>query len=263
MTAGKLLTVAALLSLLTVSIVGQSADGIVITQRMTTGGEPLTVRVHIDATRMRTEMASAGGVMNVTIFDGGKHVLYIVDPARKTYVEMTKADVDRLRAQVQGAVAQMQSQLEKLPPAQRAQMDAMLKGVEHTRTGSDGVGRWTCDKYDLTMNGQKIGEVCNVSLTTLGFVAADFDVMRRMGEFYSGMAPQVPGQFPGPGGIDPGGNSGFPVRTVVIGPGGTVTTEVIEADRQTFSDALFAVPAGFTKQDVTGAMGGRGTGAAR
>jgi hypothetical protein len=33
---------------------------------------------------------------------------------------------------------------------------------------------------------------------------------------------------------------------------------VIEADRQTFSDALFAVPAGFTKQDLAGAMGGAG-----
>jgi hypothetical protein len=251
MTARKLLTAAALVSVLTASTVGQSADGIVITQRVTSGGAPLTVRVHIDSTRVRTEMASPSGVVNVTIFDGGKQVLYMVDPARKTYSEMTKADVDRLSAQVQGAVAQMQSQLEKLPPTQRAQMEAMMKGVERTRTGSDGVGRWTCDKYDLTMNGQKIGEVCNVSLSTLGFGARDFDVMRQMGSFYSGMAPQVAGQLPGAGGIDPDGDSDFPVRTVVIGPGGTVTTEVIEADRQTFSDALFAVPAGFTKQDIT------------
>jgi hypothetical protein len=144
---------------------------------------------------MRTEMARPSGVMNVTVFDGGKQVLYMVDPTRKTYFEMTKADVDRLGAQVHGAVAQMQSQLEKLPPAQRAQMEAMMQGVERTRTGSDGVGRWTCDKYDLTMNGQKIGEVCNVSRSTLGFGASDFDVMRQMGPFYSGMAPQVAGQL--------------------------------------------------------------------
>ena len=145
----------------------------------------------------------------------------------------------------------MQSQLEKLPPAQRAQMEAMMKGVERTHTGSDGVGRWTCDKYDLTMNGQKIGEVCNVSLSTLGFGATDFDVMRQMRVFYSGMAPQAAGQLPFTTGLDPRGSSDFPVKTVLIGPGGTVTTEVIEADRQTFSDALFAVPAGFTKQDIT------------
>jgi hypothetical protein len=254
----KFLTVAALFSLLTASTVGQSADGIVITQRVTSGGAPLTVRVHIDATRMRTEMASPSGVVNVTIFDGGRQVLYMVDPARKTYSEMTKADVDRLSAQLQVGAAQMQSQLEKLPPAQRAQLEGMMKGVERTRTGSDGVGRWTCDTYDLTMNGQKIGEVCSVSLSTLGFDARDFDVMRQMGAFYSGMAPQIAGQLPGAGGMDPNVGSDFPLKTVLIGPGGTVTTEVIEADRQTFSDALFAVPAGFTKQDLAGAMGGAG-----
>jgi hypothetical protein len=71
------------------------------------------------------------------------------------------------------------------------------------------------------------------------------------------------GQLPGPTGIDPGGDSDFRVKTVMQVPGGTVTTEVIEADRQTFSDALFAVPAGFTKQEFLGGMGGGGTGAVR
>ena len=36
-----------------------------------------------------------------------------------------------------------------------------------------------------------------------------------------------------------------------------MTTEVIEAGRRTFPDSLFAVPAGFTKQDLPAAMGGR------
>jgi hypothetical protein len=248
-----------LFSLLTVAAIGQSADGILIAQRVTSGGAPLTVRVQIEATRMRTEMAGPNGVTNVMIFDGARQVLYIVDPARKTYMEMTKADVDRLSAQMQKGMAQMQAQLEKLPPAQRAQMEAMMKGVQQTRTGSDTVGRWTCDKYDLTMGGQKIGEVCSVNLTTLGFRATDFAVMGQMGAFYSAMAPQMAGQLPGPGGIDPQGSSDFPVKTVMMVPGGTVTTtEVIEAGRQTFPDSLFAVPAGFTKQDLPAEMGGRG-----
>ena len=254
---------AGLFSLLTAPTIAQAADGILITQRVTSGGAPVTVQVQIEATRMRTEMAGPNGTMNVTIFDGGKQVLYIVDPARKTYMEMTKADVDRLGGQLQGAMAQMQEQLEKLPPAQRAQMEAMMKGVQHTRTGSDTVGSWTCEKYDLMQDGRKIGEVCSVNPTTLGFGATDFDVMRQMGAFYSAMAPQMAGQIPGPTSVDPRGSSDFPVKTVLMVPGGTVTTEVIEAGRQTFSDSLFAVPAGFTKQDLIGAMGGRGTGAQR
>ena len=257
----RFLVLAFVFSLLTAPVI--AADGILITQRVTSAGAPLTVRVQIEATRTRTEMAGPNGVMNVTIFDGGKQVLYIVDPARKTYMEMTKADVERLSAQMQGSMAQMKAQLEKMPPAQRAQMEAMMKGVQHTRTGSDTVGRWTCDKYDLTQGGQKIGEVCSVNLATLGFGATDFDVMRQMGAFYSTMAPLMPAQLTGVSGFDQGSSSDFPVKTVMMVPGGTMTTEVVEAGRQTFPDSLFAVPAGFTKQDLMGALGGRGAGAER
>ena len=262
----RLLTLAVLFSPLTASTMGQSANGILIAQRVTAGGAPLsTVQVQIEATRMRTEMAGPDGAINVTIFDGGKQVLYIIDPARKTYMEMTKADVDRMSAQLQGSAAQMQAQLEKLPPAQRAQMEAMMKGVQFTRTGTDTVGRWTCDKYDLTIGGQKIGEVCTVNPAALGFAATDFDVMGQMGAFYSATATLMPGQLPGVSGIDQRGGTDFPVRTVItMGQGQPVTTtEVIEAGRRTFPDSLFAVPAGFTKQELPAAMGGRGTGTER
>ena len=263
----RYLTSAVVFSLLTATTVAQAAEGILITQRVTSGGPPLTIQVQIEATRMRTEMVGPSGAVQAMIFDGGKQILYIVDPARKTYMEMTKADADRLGAQMQGAMAQMQAQLEKMPPAQRAQMEAMLKGrggaaaaPQYTRTGSDKVGRWTCDKYDMTLNGQKLGEVCSVNPTALGFGPTDFQVMAQMAAFYSAMAPQMPGQLPAVSGIVPGGTtSGFPVKTVMTIQGQTTTTEVVEAGRQTFADSLFAVPAGFTKQDMTGLMGGRGT----
>jgi hypothetical protein len=70
------------------------------------------------------------------------------------------------------------------------------------------------------------------------------------------MAPQMAGQLRGVSPIDLLGNSGLPVKTVMMVQGHTVTTEVIEVGRQTFSDSLFAVPAGFKKQDITVAMGG-------
>lgn len=266
----RFLILAVLFSLLTAPTIGQSADGILIIQRVPFEGGPLTKRVQMTATRMRTEVAGPNGATQVVIFDGGKQVLYIVDPARKTYIEMTKADVGRMNTFVQGAMAQMQAQPEKLPAAQRAQMEAMMKGrggaaaaPQYTRTGSDKVGRWTCDKYDLMQDGQKIGDVCTVNPTTLGFGATDFDVMRQMSEFFSAIAPQMASQLPAVSPIDLRGNSGFPVKTVMMVQGHTVTMEVIELGRQTFSDSSFAVPAGFTKQDIMGAMGGRGSGAER
>jgi hypothetical protein len=254
----RFLVLALLFSVVTAPAIAQAAEGILITQRVTSGGTPLTIQVQIEASRMRTEMALPTGAVNTMIFDGGKQVVYIVDPARKTYMEITKADVERLSAQLQGAMAQMQAQLAKLPPAQRAQMEALMKGggVQLARTGSDKVGRWTCDNHDLMLNGQKIGEMCSVNPATLGFTAKDFEVTRQMGAFYASMAPQIASQLPGVSGLDPRGSSDFPVRTVMLGMGQTVTTEVVEAARQTFPDSLFAVPAGFAKQDLPPMLGG-------
>lgn len=260
----RFLVLALLLSLFAAPTAAQAAEGILITQRVTTGGAPITVQVQIEPTRMRTDMAGPGGG-NVMIFDGGKQVVYIVDASRKTYMEITKADVERLSAQIQAAMVQMQAQLEKLPPAQRAQMETLMKGgvgagVQVTRTGSDTVGRWTCNAHDLTLNGQKIGEMCSVNPATLGFGAADFAVMNQLGAFYSGMAPQLAGLLPGVSAMDQPGSSDFPLRTVMMGPGLTTTTEVVEAVRRTFPDSTFAVPDGFAKQDLTALMGGFGQG---
>ena len=267
MTGWMATTVACLTAILPAQV--WAAQGVVIAQTVTTNGKATMSEVQVTQQQMRADIDSPNGRQTV-IFNGPKQVLYMINTARKTYVEMTKADADQLSAQMSGMMAQAAKMLESMPPAQRAQMEAMLKGrggaaaaPQYTRTGSDKVGRWTCDKYDVTMNGQKIGEVCSVNPTVLGFGARDFDVMLQMGAFYSAMAPPMAGGLTGPAGIDPRGGSDFPVKTVMIFPGGTATTELIEAGRRTFADALFTVPAGFTKQDSNGAMGGRGAGAGR
>lgn len=259
----RFFVLALFISVVTAPTMAQAAEGILITQRVTSGGTPLTIQVQIEATRMRTEMALPTGAVNTMIFDGGKQVVYIVDPARKSYMEITKADVERLSVQLKAAMAQMEAQLAKLTPAQRAQMEALMKGgggVQVTPTGSDKVGRWTCANHDLMQNGQKIGEMCSVNPKALGFTAADFEVTRQLGAFYSAMAPQVASQLPGVSALDPRGGSDFPVRTVMMGMGQTVTTEVVEAVRQTFPDAMFVVPAGFTKQALPAVLGGAGPG---
>jgi hypothetical protein len=103
-----------------------AADGVLIAERTSVGGSAQTHQIQIERTRIRTEMS--GDAHRIVIFDGGKEVLWMLDPAKQTYNELTKADFERLGAQMQGAMAMMQSQLANLPPAQRAQIEAMMKG---------------------------------------------------------------------------------------------------------------------------------------
>jgi hypothetical protein len=243
--------------------VSEAADGVQIVQRVTSGANPTTTQTQVEATRLRTELTDQNGLAQIVIFDGQKQVLYIVDAAKKSYFEMTKADLDRLQAQMQGMMAQMQAALEKMPPAQRAQMEALMKGrmggiaatapkIESKRVGTDKVGRWTCDKYEVLMNGEKTSDVCTVDPSALGFTAKDFEVSRQLASFFSALVPQMAAQVAVVGRVEAQGFAGFPVRSTVTVAGRTVTTEVVEASRQTFPDSLFAVPAGFTKQSPPG-----------
>lgn len=236
-----------------------AADGILIVEKTTAGGTTQTHQVQIEKTRMRAESAGPNGGTQVFVFDGGAEVLRVIDSDKKTYTEMTKADVDRMGSQMAGMMAQMQEQMKNMPPAQRAQMEAMTKGrgmpgmsapskTEYRKAGTDKVGKWTCDKYEGYQDNQKTSELCTVDPKALGFAADDFQVTQRLGEFFQKMMPQNGGQMFSLGSGDPQGSSGVPVRRTYSVAGRQTVSELTEVSRQTFTDSLFAVPAGFEKQ---------------
>jgi len=250
-----------------------AADGVLVVETSTVNGTPRATQIQIERSRMRTEIAGQNGATQVVVFDGTKQILYMIDPVAKTYSEMTKADVDAAGAQVGDAMAQMQKALEGMPPAQRAQMEAMMKGrlgglpvgggaaakTEYRRAGTSKVSKWTCDVYEGYQNNAKTGEVCTVSASALGFTATDFEVSRQLAAFMRGLIPQGADQVFQAGRVQEQGYEGVPVRRTSTIAGREVTTELTSVARQTFPDSSFAVPEGFTK--TTGPLGrGRGRG---
>jgi hypothetical protein len=247
----------------------QAADGVLIVQKTTVGDTPRTSQIQIEQNRMRAEVDAGGGARRVVIFDGAKQVLWILDDDRKTYNEMTKADVDRLGGQVQDVMAQVQAQLANMPPAQRAQIEALMKGrgipgsaapapkTEYRKAGTDKVGKWTCDKYEAFQNNQKTSELCTVDPAILGFSLADFEVSRQLGDFFKKVVPQSAEQLFIVGKTEDQGYSGVPVKRVVTLAGRQTTTEITDVSRRTFAEATFAVPATFKKEDFPG-LAGRG-----
>jgi hypothetical protein len=250
-----------------------AAQGVLVVETTTTNGTPRNTQVQIEPTRMRTEVAGPDGATQVVIFDGTKQVLYMVNPATKSYSMMTKADVDAAGAQLGSAMAQMQAALEGLPPAQRAQMEALMKGrgmpgmpggaaarTEYRRGGTSKVAKWTCDVYEGFQNNAKTGEVCTVSPSALGFTASDFEVSRQLAEFMRGLIPQGADQVFQAGSVAQQGFNGVPVRRVSTIGGREMITELSAVTRQTFPDSLFVVPEGFTQQasPLAGRARGRG-----
>ncbi len=250
-----------------------SADGVLMVMKVTSdGGAPQTTQVQIDARRMRMEGFGGGGEKQVAIFDGTKKVMILVDESKKTYVEMTEAELEALGSQMSGMMAQLQQQMASMPPEQRAQMEQMMKGrgmampgaaaakTVYTKTGTGTVGKWTCDKYEGTSGGQKVSEVCTVDPKALGFTAADFDVSRELAAFFKKLMPTGGMEVFSIGTTADQGFSGIPVRNVSTAGGRQVTTEITDVKRQAIPDSVFQAPAGFQKQD---SMGGRGRGRGR
>lgn len=246
----------------------QAADGLLIVEKTTTGARTQTSQVQIEKDRMRAEIAGQAGEKQAVVFDGVKQVMRIINYDRKSYTEMTKGDVDQMGGQMAGAMAQMQEQMKNLPPEQRAQMEAMMRGrgmagrgaaqaakTEYRKTGTDKVGKWTCDKYDGYRDNQKIAEVCAVDPAAMGFAPADFAVTRQLAEFFRSLMPQNADSVFAIGSPEAQGFSGVPVRRVTFSDGQQQTiTELADVTRQTFAPSTFDVPSGFQKE----ALGGRG-----
>jgi hypothetical protein len=246
-----------------------AADGVLIVQQTTTASGPRTNQVQIAKDRMRAEVSGPAGATQVVIFDATKQVIDIVNVERKTYTEMTKADLDNMAAQAQQMMSQVQATMANLPPAQRAQIEAMMAArgmgagasavpakIEYRKTGTDHVAKWNCDKYDVYRGPQKTSEVCTVSPAVLGLAAGDIDVMRQLGQFFKQIAAQASTMFDLGQANDPG-FIGVPVRSVMTVAGQPITTELTDVSHQTFADSLFVVPDGFQKEDM---MRGRGRG---
>jgi len=246
--------------LLTFSAAASAENGIVIVQKTSAGSGQMINQVQIARSRMRVEMADGSGSPRAFIFDAARQVMVIVNPERKSYNEITKADIDRLATQVQDMMA-------KVPPEMRAKVEAMMKGrgmgvatpatTEYRRAGTDKTARWTCDKYDGYQDGQKSSEICTVDPGVLGLAAADFAVTQQFVEFFEKLMPQAAGHVFGLGQMQAQGVSGFPVKSSSTSGGRTITSEVTDVSRQTFEDSLFAAPPGFQKESFPG-MGGRG-----
>jgi hypothetical protein len=241
-----------------------AADGLLVVQRVTTNGTARTTEIQIEVNRMRAEVDEAGQGLRVVVFDATEQVMRLIDPARKSYTEMTKADVDRMGSQLSDMQAKMEAMFQNMPPEQRAKMEAMMKGrgmppgagmgqavrMQYRKTGTSKVGKWACDTYEGQMSGKKVSEICAVSPQTLGFREADFAVTAQLAEFFRGLMPQGADAIFQAGRPEQQGYSGIPVRQVTTAGGREVVSDLVEVKRQSFADAIFAVPAGYKKDSM-------------
>ena len=244
-----------------------AADGILIVQQRTSGGATQTSQIQIEKTRMRAEVPGPAGISQIVIFDNTAQVMRMIDAPNKSYTELTKSEVDRAAEQMSGAMATMQERMKSMPPEQRAQLEAVMRGrgaagaaaapkTAYRKGGTDRVGKWTCQKYDGYEGEKKVSEICTVEPGVLGVTPADFEITKQLASFFQRLSPAASSQVLTIGSPELG-FSGIPVRSHLSIGARETTIEITEVTRKAFADDSYAVPAGFQKRPSPFAGRGR------
>ena len=253
--------------ILLAGFIAYAEAGVVITNIETSFDHPRdsgASTAYIGDYGMRAESRSEGE-KNTIIFRSDKGVFWVINTTDKSYTEMTKQDIKKIKGRKDEAMRMMQEQMKNMPPEQREMIEKMMKNKAMPaqpakkvfKKVASGVkaGTWKCDKYEGYRGGQLTEEVCTTSWKNLGIEQKDFRVMQSMGEFMSELSPNAVSQFNV--GSDEWekkqGYPGVPVRKISYSMGKKVfQTEIKEIKKEQIDPSFFELPKGLTKQSFSG-----------
>lgn len=253
-----------ILILLCLAITAPLWAGVLMTtvdQRADNPDNQSTSKLYLDKDRLRMEMTGKDE-NKLVIYRQDKDLFWIISEKDKTYTEFTKADMDRMQQQMEGASKQMEEAMKNMPLEQRAMMEGRMKGMTSHAASKEvykkvasgqKVGQWTCAQYEGDTEGTKASDVWTTDPKSLGLTKEDFDVLKDMSKFWEGMAKGGSKLFK----IDEaekdtlGHFSGVPVKTVYYSDGKVShTNELKSIERKNLDASLFELPADYTKQEM-------------
>jgi hypothetical protein len=227
--------------------------------------DSISATAYIGDNGMRVETDSKGG-SDIIIFRSDRKVFWAINTKDRTYTEMTKKDILKIKNQMDRAMQMMQEQMKNMPPEQRAMMQQMMKGrtvpakPEKTlyRKIASGVkvNNRRCDKYEGYRRGTLTEEVCTTGWKDLGIKQKDFRVMQSMADFISDLTKDTLSHFhvSSDEWEKEQGYPGVPVRRISYSMGrADRKTEIQEVRRQSIDPSLFELPKGLIKQSISGA----------
>jgi hypothetical protein len=112
--------------------------------------------------------AGHGPRANAVIVDAAGRKMIMLNPDKRTYHEITEADLQQMKARLETARAQMQERMKNAPPEQRKMMEQMMGGNAAAMT----TGELPPVRYDAL--GQKktvAGYPCEMYKVTIGEIA--------------------------------------------------------------------------------------------
>ena len=221
------------------------------------GGDlPGVSRIEIGNGQMRTDTANVSVLMNTA---SGKMTVLMHD--KRQYM-----DVQKVVETAGAAMSQANAALASLPPEQRAMIEEKLGGkipgmgakvdVSVMPTGAkDRVNGTPCEVYSTQVNGRHVDDICLANVNDAGIAGADQATLRRAFEEMKAMTDKMAqGMFHSPLSSMP--LNKFPVRMTHYDDNGKIlqVVELKGVQNGGVNASDFAIPAGYTEQDI-GSLG--------
>ena len=229
--------------------------GVVIQARLTDLKDQSVMKMTmlVEAERLRIDLAGAKSDSSVMLIRrDGDFQMIALDRRLRQYHVMDRASLQQMSQQLSAARAQIQEQLKKLPPEQRAMMAKMMAKqagelaaapeMTFRAAGTGSASGRSCKKYEAFQGASKVAELCAAAPQSLGLSAADMAMFEKLGEVFEEFTRAVRQYFQAPDvkladkQID-----GFPIEWVWYEAGrSTARYEVLDVTRRSFSEADFS-----------------------
>ena len=215
----------------------------------TTTGGPLKDKENISQTFAMPKMFKIVNPSGIMILRMDQEKIYNVDPAKKTYSEMTFAEMEAYAKKAGDKMAQFREKIKNMPPEQKKQMEAMSSmmgggaegAVEVSATGEKKtIAGFACTRY-LMKRGDKEMMTLWVTKDVTGFDNLRKDLM-EFGKRTAALT-NMSGLSEAYQKID-----GFPMETD-MDMMGKMTMTVTKVEKRSTPAGEFNVPAGYTKTD--------------
>lgn len=226
------------------------------------GASATTVTTQAQDGRMRVTTGADGSVM---IFK--EDALYSFSEEDKSYIVMDRASMKRMADQINPALKQMQEQLAKMPPEQRAQVEKMLgdrmpvmstqeQAQEIRKTSRTGkAGGHACKYVEVRQGGVLTDELCVAPASALKGSQALMEAAANMSKLMQEMVGNLDAPWLSQlierqaANFDELG--GVPVLTRHFSDGEATHETTLQSIRtESLPASLFEVPAGYTRKDM-------------
>lgn len=232
----------------------------------TTNGKTRQVTLSTKGSRAWFELKEPDGTTRTMLRDGDAKKLFLIDHPKKTVMAVTEADGKALEQKQAEFRAQIQAQLAKLPPEQRARMEQTMLGnaapdakppmysYEKKKTAARKVGGFSCQDYVIKLDAKVHGEACFMSWKDAGFTAEEFKALMVKALPTSATTQPMAVAF------DPHSNApGLPVWRKMVDEAGNTTSEMTlkSFTKTAVAAENFELPKGYTEKAMADVMNQR------